>query len=81
VAACVLAATGAVAPDLAWLGISQTAARTAATAMAIVIGIYAIEEMPAGSRAFAVSVLAMPAALGAGMCVAVLPLADLGPGG
>ena len=81
VAACVLAATGAVVPDLAWLGISQTAARTASTAMAIVIGIYAIEEMPAGSRAFAVSVLAMTAALGAGMCVAVLPLADLGPGG
>lgn len=81
VAACVLAATGALVPDLAWLGISQTAARTASTAMAIVIGIYAIEEMPAGSRAFAVSVLAMTGALGAGMCVAVLPLADIGPGG
>jgi MFS family permease len=80
-AACVLAATGALVPDLMWLGISQTAARTASTAMAIVIGIYAIEEMPAGSRAFAVSVLAMTGALGAGLCVAVLPLADLGPGG
>jgi len=80
-AACVLAATGAMVPDLAWLGISQTLARTASTAMAIVIGIYAIEEVPAGSRAFAVSVLSMSAALGAGLCVLALPLADLGPGG
>ena len=81
VAACALAATGVVVPDLVWLGVSQTAARTASTAMAIVIGIVAIEEMPAGSRAFSVSVLAMSAALGAGLCVAVLPLADLGLGG
>lgn len=80
-AACVLAATGALVPDLVWLGVSQTAARTASTALAIVIGIIAIEEMPAGSRAFAVSVLAMTAALGAGACVALLPLADLGAGG
>ncbi len=81
VAACALAATGALVPDLAWLGISQTAARTASTSMAIIIGIFAIEEMPAGSRAYAVSVLAMSAALGAGGCVAALPLADLGEGG
>lgn len=81
VAACALAATGALVPDLTWLGVSQTAARTASTAMAIIIGIYAIEEVPAGSRAFTVSVLAMSGALGAGMCVLALPLADLGPGG
>lgn len=81
VAACALAATGALVPDLTWLGISQTAARTASTAMAIIIGIYAIEEVPAGSRAFTVSVLAMSGALGAGLCVMALPLADLGPGG
>ena len=81
VAACLLTATGALVPDLVWLGVSQTAARTASTALAIVIGIIAIEEMPAGSRAFAVSVLAMTAALGAGACVALLPLADLGAGG
>lgn len=81
VAACVLAATGALAPDLVWLGVSQTAARTASTALAIVLGIIAIEEMPAGSRAFSVSVLAMTAALGAGGCVAALPLADVGVGG
>jgi MFS family permease len=79
-AACVLAATGAFTPDLVWLGISQTAARTASTALAIVLGIFAIEEVPAGSRAFSVSVLAMSAALGAGVCVAALPLADLGEG-
>lgn len=80
-AACALAVTGAVVPDLTWLGISQTLARTASTAVAIVIGIFAIEEVPAGSRAFTVSVLAMSGALGAGVCVGALPLADLGPGG
>lgn len=77
-AGCVLTATGALAPSLALLGASQTLARTASTALAVIIGIYAVEEMPAGSRAFAVSVLGMTGALGAGACVIFLPLADLG---
>lgn len=81
VAACVITATGALAGDLVVLGASQTLARTFSTALALVIAIYAVEEMPAGSRAFSVSVLAMTAALGAGVCVMVLPLADLGVGG
>ena len=34
--------------------------------------------VPAGSRAYATSLLAMAAALGAGFCVMALPLADLG---
>ena len=36
--------------------------------------------MPAGSRAFAVSVLTATAALGAGICVMLLKVADLGAG-
>jgi predicted MFS family arabinose efflux permease len=36
------------------------------------------EEMPAGSRAWAYSIIAMTQALGAGMCLWALPLADLG---
>lgn len=78
VAGCLLTATGALVPNLALLGASQTLARTASTALAIIIAIYAAEEMPAGSRAFAVSVLGMTGALGAGMAVLALPLADLG---
>src|SRR5690606_35100021 len=79
--AILLAATGAAAPSLAWLGASQTLARGLSTALALLVGIVAAEELPAGSRAYGVSVLALAAGLGAGMCVWALPLADLGPDG
>jgi MFS family permease len=75
---CVLTATGAFAPSLVWLGVSQTFARAMSTALAVLITIVAAEEMPRSSRAYAVSVLAMTAALGAGSAVWFLPLADLG---
>ncbi|QGG94614.1 MFS transporter [Actinomarinicola tropica] len=78
-AAIALAATGALAPNLLWLGTSQTIARGLSTALALLVGIVAAEELPAGSRAYGVSVMALAAGLGAGMCVWVLPLADLGP--
>lgn len=75
------AATGALAPSLPWLTASQTASRAFSTALALLIAIVAAEEMPRGSRAYAVSVLGMSAALGAGQCVLFLPLADVGEGG
>src|SRR5690606_10048201 len=53
---CVLTATGALAPGLAALGASQTLARGMSTALAVLIGIVAVEEMPGSSRAYAVSV-------------------------
>ena len=56
---------------------TQTFARGLATAIALLIGVVAAEEMPAGARAYAVSVLSMSAALGAGIMVMLLPLADL----
>lgn len=77
---CVFTATGAFVPDLTWLGISQTFARAMSTALGVLITIVAAEEMPRSSRAYAVSVLAMTAALGAGAAVWLLPLADLGEG-
>ncbi|HVN52027.1 MAG TPA: MFS transporter, partial [Acidimicrobiales bacterium] len=80
VAGCALTATGALCPSLAWLGVSQTLARSFSTALTLVISIIAVEEMPAGSRAFAVSVLTATAALGAGMAVMLLKVADLGIG-
>ena len=75
---CLMAATGALAPSLPWLTASQTGARAFSTSLALLIAIVAAEEMPRGSRAYAVSVLGMSAALGAGQCVLLLPLADLG---
>ncbi len=77
--AIILAATGAFAPSLMWLGISQGFARAFSAAIALLITIIAVEEMPAGARAFAVSVMAMSAAVGAGGVVLFLGLADLAP--
>jgi MFS family permease len=79
-AAVLFTATGAFAPNLVMLGISQTVARSFSAAVALIIAIMAAEEMPAGSRAFAVSVLTMSGALGAGGVIIFLGLADLAPG-
>lgn len=78
VGGCALAATGALAPGLVWLGASQTLARGLSTALAVLIGILTAELVPRNSRAYAVSLLALTSALGSGMCVWALPLADLG---
>lgn len=77
-AGCLLAAGGAAAPSLLWLSAGQVLARTFATALAIIVLVMAAEEVPAGARALAVSLLAMSSALGAGVCVMALRLADLG---
>jgi MFS family permease len=77
VAGALLAVTGAVAPSLAWLTVSQMLARAFSTAILLLVTIVAAEEMPAGSRAYAVSLLAMSSGLGAGVCVLALRLADL----
>lgn len=81
VGGCVLSAVGALAPSIAALSASQLVARAFATALAVLITIVAAEEVPRGSRAYAVSVLGMAGGLGAGVCVMALPLADLGPQG
>ena len=78
---CAVAATGALTPSLPWLTASQTVARALSAALAILITVVAAEEMPRGSRAYAISVLGMSAALGAGLCVLALPLADVGDHG
>ncbi len=78
VASPIVAATGALVPSLAWLTASQTIARPLAMALGILVAVVVVEEMPAGSRAYAISLLAMATALGAGACVVALPLADIG---
>lgn len=80
IGACVLTAIGALSPGLVWLGTAQTFARALSTVVALLVTIIAVEEMPAGSRAFAVSVLTMTAALGAGLCVANLVYVDIAVG-
>lgn len=75
---CLVTATGALSPNLVGLAVSQSVARGFATALILVIGVVSAEEMPTGSRAWAYSMLAMCQALGAGMCLWFLPLADIG---
>ncbi len=78
-AVCAASATGALAPNLGWLAVSQTVARGFSTALALLIGILAAETVPRNSRAWTVSILVLTGGLGSGMAVWLLPLADLGP--
>jgi MFS family permease len=77
VAACIATAAGALAPEMITLGITQTIARGLATGLGVLLVVLVAEELPAGSRAYGISVLALSAALGSGMVVWVLPVADL----
>jgi MFS family permease len=72
----IAAAAGALSPNLWVLGGTQTVSRAFSTTLALLITVVAAEEMPAGGRAYAASVLAMTAALGAGGAVILLAFAD-----
>ncbi len=72
---------GAFSPTLEVLGVSQTLARGFTTAVTLLLAVVAAEEMPAGARAYAISVMTMTGALGAGMAIWALPLADVGEQG
>ncbi|GIU84053.1 MAG: hypothetical protein KatS3mg008_0828 [Acidimicrobiales bacterium] len=76
--ACVLVtALGSVSQDLTQLTATQVVARGLSTALFVLLGVYVVEEMPAGARAYAVSVSTMAAALGAGATVIfATPIAD-----
>ena len=67
---------GGLSIDLWWLGTTQTVARGLSTALGVLIGIMAAEEMPRRTRAYAVSWLTLTAGLGSGMAVWLLPFAD-----
>ena len=66
--------------DLATLAATQVVNRGSVSAASVLLVVIAAEEMPAGSRAYALSLLSMTGALGAGMALWVLPVADLGLG-
>lgn len=74
---CLTTSLGAVAPGLFALGGTQIVARGLSTALALLIVIVVAEEMPAGSRAYGVSLLTMTAGLGAGMVLWLLPLVEI----
>ena len=79
VAGCLAAAAGAASVGVWTYGASQTVSRGLSTTMLVLLLVLAAEEVPAGARAYAVSVLTMSAGLGSGMVVWLLPMADLGP--
>jgi MFS family permease len=79
VAGIVLAATGAFAPNLAGITVSQGVARIFSSAIVLIATVMASEEVPARARAFALSMLIMTAGLGAGGLVLTLWVGDLAP--
>jgi len=79
--AVVTTVAGAFAPTIEILGATQTLARGFQTAVTLLLAVVAAEEMPAGARAYAISVMTMTGALGAGIAVWALPLADVGDRG
>jgi MFS family permease len=74
-------AVGALAPNFWLLVASQTIGRPLGIALSLVATVAAAEEMPRNSRAYALSLLAMAAGLGAGIAVGSVKLADLGEEG
>jgi MFS family permease len=77
----VVSASGAVAPSLTWLTVSQVVATSLVAALLILIGVMAAEEMPAGCRAWAIGLIGMATGLGGGLATMALPLAGVAPGG
>lgn len=73
----IVSAVGALSPSFPFLVATQTIARPLALALDVIIAVVAVEEMPRGARAYAISVLAMASGLGAGVAVMSLPLADI----
>jgi MFS family permease len=76
-ASCAASVLGSIAPGLVPWAATQVLARAFATTIAVLIGIMAVEGMPAGSRAYAVGLLAMSSAFGSGLVLFLLPLADI----
>jgi putative MFS transporter len=68
---------GALSPNLATLAGTQAVNRGAWAAASILLAVVTAEEMPKGARAYALGLLAMSTALGAGMALWILPVADL----
>ena len=75
---CVASALGALSPNLVGVGATQLVVRTVVSACTVLLTVIAAEEMPAGSRAYGVTLLGLYGALGVGVCLLALPIADVG---
>ena len=73
------AACASLSPNMVWLGAFLLIGRTANAALGATVVVMALEEIPAGCRAWCLSVLAMSAALGAGVVVWLQPFAGAAP--
>lgn len=79
VGACIFSSLTALAPSLIAFAAIQVVARGLTTGADVVRAVTLAEEMPAGARAYAISLSAMCAGLGSGMVVWLLPIADRDP--
>lgn len=75
---CLATAAGALSPNLLGVGASQLVTRTMVTSCTVLLTVIAAEEMPKGARAYGITLLGLAGALGVGVCLLALPLADLG---
>jgi len=80
VAAPIIGAFGAIAPNFATLTATQAIGRPLALSLDMVIAVVIAEEMPKGSRAYGLGLAALAEGFGAGHCVLALKLADVSPG-
>lgn len=71
----------ALSPGVTWLAGSQVAVGAMLAAAGIAATVIAVEEVPKGCRAWSLGILAMAGGFGAGVPLALLPLAGLGRGG
>ena len=67
----------ALAPSIGIFAICLVVVRTSNATLAAIIMVFALEELPAGSRAWGLSLLGMSAALGAGFVVWAQPIAGI----
>lgn len=81
IASVVLSEASAASLSIAWLATAQILAGATLTAAGTGAVVIAVEEVAPGCRAWAVGVLGMAAGLGAGIPLALLPLAGTGPDG
>jgi MFS family permease len=73
----IITSLGAIAPSFALLVITQALGRPLGIALNVFVLVFAVEEMGANSRAWALSILAMASGIGAGSAVAAIPLAGI----
>ncbi len=81
VAAVFFTSLGAVAPNMAVLGATQTLSRGLTTGLLTLVTLAATEEAPASARAIAIGFATLATGFGAALVVWIIPVADLFDGG